>query len=72
MSPICACCAEAPEFTITDYAGRAWRFENHRMFGPVVLRADGQPKSRQPGSRSAFWPAWQKWHDAQPKKARAA
>lgn len=72
MSPICSCCAGAPEFIITDGAGKTWRFEQTRMFGPVVLRADGQPTSRQPGSRSPFWPAWQAWHDQQQAAKRKA
>lgn len=50
------------EHVITDQAGKAWRFEMHRICGPIVLRADGQPKARQPGSRSPFWPAFEAWH----------
>ena len=29
-----------------------------------ALRADGQPRERQPGPRSAFWPAFEKWRAA--------
>ena len=61
MTPICGCCTSAPEVTVFDARGRKWTFENTRMFGPIVLRADGEPAARQPGSRSAFWPAWEKW-----------
>lgn len=57
--------------TVTDIDGRAWLFESHRMFGPIVLRKDGQPKSRQPGSRSTFWPAWDAWYE-QKQAAKAA
>ena len=49
---------------MTDDAGRRWTFEMHRIFGPLVLRADGQPRERQPGTRSAFWPAFEKWRAA--------
>lgn len=50
-----------PEHTIIDAAGRAWRFEQHHYIGPIVLRQDGEPKDRQPGSRSPFWPAYYAW-----------
>lgn len=72
MTPICSCCAASPEHTITDARGRSWRFEQTRMFGPVVLRADGNPKSRQPGSRSAFWAAWEAWREAQHSLPRSS
>jgi len=64
MQPICSCCQPVPEVTVTDYAGRSWTFEMHRMFGPLVLRADGQPRDRQPGPRSSFWPAFETWRAA--------
>lgn len=70
MTPICACCQAAPEHTLTDAHGRVWRFEQHRMFGPLILRADGEPAARQPGSRSAFWPAWKAWRTQQSKPCR--
>ena len=55
----------APLHTITDVDGRPWLFENHPRFGPIVLRKDGNPKARQPGSRSKFWPAWEAWRNQQ-------
>lgn len=71
LKPCCIRCAGlfsltmgAPDHTVTDVKGRTWIFEQHPMFGPVILRKNGNPKSRQPGSRSPFWPAWQAWHDA--------
>lgn len=65
MRPCCqSCTGDAPEHVITDAAGRPWRFEVHRFCGPMVLRQDGQPKSRQPGSRSPFWPAFDAWNAA--------
>lgn len=65
MTPICSCCASAPVHAITDAAGRSWRFEQTRYFGPVLVRADGEPLSRQPGTRSAFWPAYEQWRAQQ-------
>ncbi|MCZ8076023.1 MAG: hypothetical protein O9341_18040 [Paucibacter sp.] len=53
----------AADHTVTDATGRTWTFEQHPMFGPVILRKDGNPKSRQPGSRSPFWPAWEAWNE---------
>jgi hypothetical protein len=57
------------DHTIVDAAGRRWKFEAHPVFGPIVLRANGDPKTRQPGSRSAFWGAWEKWRDQQREAA---
>lgn len=70
MTPICGCCSTAPEYSITDAQGRMWRFENTRMFGPVLLRSDGEPKARQPGQRSAFWLAYEAWRQEQGKSCR--
>lgn len=53
------------EHVITDQMGRSWRFEQHHYFGPIVLRQDGMPKARQPGSRSPFWPAFEAWRLSQ-------
>jgi hypothetical protein len=50
-----------PMHVITDSKGRAWRFEEHHYCGPIVLRNDGEPKARQPGSTSAFWTAYEAW-----------
>jgi hypothetical protein len=60
--------ADLEPHTVTDAAGRTWSFEAHRIFGPLVLRKDGEPAARQPGSRSSFWPAFMAWNDAQPKR----
>lgn len=58
----CAGCVA--EHVITDAHGRPWRFEMHHFCGPIVLRRNGQPKTAQPGSRSAFWPAFDAWNNA--------
>jgi len=75
MMPCCIKCSRlvsltlaAPEHSVTDATGQAWIFEQHPMFGPIILRKDGNPKARQPGSRSKFWPAWQAWHDLNKNK----
>jgi hypothetical protein len=52
------------DHTIVDSKGRRWTFEVHPYCGPIVLRADGNPKARQPGSRSPFWDAWERWRAA--------
>lgn len=53
------------EHTVRDSAGRLWRFEQHPYCGPIILRNNGNPKSRQPGCRSAFWPAYEVWRASQ-------
>lgn len=53
-----------PMHIINDESGRTWRFELHNYCGPIVLRKDGEPKARQPGSRSPFWPAFEAWSKA--------
>jgi len=58
-----------PEHVITDSRGRTWRFEDHHYCGPIVLRNDGEPKARQPGSRSTFWPAYEAWSKARKEAA---
>ena len=58
----CAGCVA--EHVIVDAHGQSWRFEMHHFCGPIVLRQDGQPKTTQPGSRSAFWPAFDAWNNA--------
>lgn len=52
------------DHTITDNLGWAWTFEDHPYCGPVILSRDGNPKARQPGSRSRFWPAYEAWRNA--------
>lgn len=66
MAPLCcaACADGGEEHIITDVHGQPWRFEMHHFCGPIVLRQDGQPKERQPGSRSPFWPAFDAWNNA--------
>lgn len=46
------------DHVIDDDKGRKWTFEMHPWCGPIVLRRDGNPKTRQPGSRSPFWAAF--------------
>ena len=58
-----------PEHVISDAKGRPWRFELHHYCGPIVLRQNGEPKARQPGSRSPFWAAYEAWSKARDEEA---
>ncbi len=53
----------APAYEI--YArGRCFYFEWHPHCGPTVInRLTGEPTANQPGERSPFWDAVQRWHD---------
>lgn len=67
----CISCAGArlmvggPDHEIRDASGKCWRFEMHRWSGPIVLRADGEIATNQPGDRSPFWPAFEAWQAQQ-------
>ena len=50
-------------FELTDAAGKVWRFEWHDYCGVDVVGRRDESLARQPGRRSAFWPAFQKWLD---------
>jgi len=50
-----------PDRRIKDANGKAWKFEMHPRFGPIVLDRRGKPAGDQPGSRSPFWSAVQLW-----------
>lgn len=53
-----------PDRKITDAQGKAWVFEDHPRFGPIVLKeAGGEPDPKQPGERSPFWKAWNAWKE---------
>lgn len=53
-----------PDRKITDAQGKAWDFEDHPRFGPIVLnKAGGDPAPTHPGERSPFWRAWRCWSD---------
>ena len=60
---------------VEDSRGNRWTFDMHPYLGPLVLRSDGEPRVKQPGSRSAFWPAFMAWwarHEARNEKWREA
>jgi hypothetical protein len=38
-----------------------WRFEMHRVCGPVVVDSKGEPKEPQPREGSGFWEAVSRW-----------
>ena len=46
---------------IIEFNGKRLNFEMHRMFGPWVLNADGDPAHKQPGPHSKFWTAVTLW-----------
>lgn len=48
-------------YTVTDSRGKVWSFEYHWYLGPTVLNKDGSPRVRQPGIKSPFWAALDKW-----------
>lgn len=50
-----------PDRQIRDTTGKAWKFEMHPRFGPIVLDRRGRPAGDQPGSRSPFWSVVQLW-----------
>jgi hypothetical protein len=62
------CSADAREHEAVDDRGKVWRFEMHHFCGPIVLRKDGDPVARQPGDRSAFWQAFDRWQAANPER----
>jgi hypothetical protein len=41
--------------------GKAWRFEDSDMFGPVLVSRDGRILDRQPGEKSTFWRPHRSW-----------
>ena len=50
-----------------DTGGRLWKWEFNPWFGPLFLRADGEPLKRQPIAENhpawAPFEAWQKRHE---------
>lgn len=56
--------ALAGDHVVVDERGKRWNFEMHPYCGPIVLRRDGQPAARQPGSRSPFWKPFEQWQKA--------
>jgi hypothetical protein len=47
-----------------DRLGRTVRFEFSEQFGPLFLRANGEPLQKQPHPRSAAWAVFEEWHQA--------
>lgn len=43
--------------------GKKYRFEDSDMFGPVVIKVNGDPTKNQPGVRSPFWDRYKLWRD---------
>ena len=51
-------------FEIVDAVGKKWSFSWHSFLGPTVLKKNGDPMAKQPGEKSAFWPALAAWQKA--------
>lgn len=58
---------ESPVHTVSS-KGKKWTFEYHDYFGPSVLRKDGEISARQPGPRSDFWKAFDRWFKRREKQ----
>ena len=43
------------------YRFEGYTFEMHRYCGPFLCRKDGEPSERQPGARSKFLAALERW-----------
>ncbi len=43
------------------YQFGGYTFEFHRYCGPMLCKKDMEPRERQPGARSKFWPVFEKW-----------
>jgi hypothetical protein len=50
----------AGPFTICA-GGKLYRFEDSDMFGPIMIKKDGDPKKWQPGQYHPFWDAHRAW-----------
>jgi len=57
----CGECSHASFNGSAVVAGRKWRWEFLPRFGPLYLRADGEPMKRQPGEKHPVWDSFQKW-----------
>ena len=58
-SPVIVTVPDADGFAIVN--GRMWRWEFSKRTGPLFLRADGEPRVRQPGEKHPVWAAVEKW-----------
>lgn len=52
------------------YRYKGYTFEWHNYLGPVLCRNDGEPRKRQPGERSPFWPVLKQWQRLPKAKQR--
>lgn len=50
-----------PDRQIRDASGKAWKFEMHPRFGPIVLDHRGNPADEQPAEGAPFWQAIKLW-----------
>jgi hypothetical protein len=62
-APVCIL-RGGPDCTIIDRTGKKWLFEDHPYCGPSVLnRKTLEIMDKEPGPRSPFWEAVQRWYD---------
>ena len=54
-------CDGGPIHTLIDARGKRWTFENHPYCGPMIVSPKTHEPAREPGPKSAFWPAYEKW-----------
>ncbi len=48
--------------------GKKWCFAYSPYFGPTLLTKNGEPSKRQPGPRSNFWKAFDRWEKRRAKQ----
>lgn len=51
------------------YRFEGYTFEWHNYLGPTLCRKNMEPRKRQPGERSRFWPVLERWQKL-PKRKR--
>lgn len=70
---LCGCCGRRETGEGRDRNGKLWRWEFSPYFGPLFLRADGEPLARQPIAEThPAWEPFMRWHEEKhPKKPKA-
>ncbi len=51
-------------------AGKVWRWDFHKYFGPTFLRKDGEPLKTQPDERHPVWDHFAEWLKKQPRNRK--
>lgn len=50
-----------PIFDMPGADGKRYRFEDHRIFGPIRLNRDDDPAHHNFGQRHPFWSLYERW-----------